>query len=102
VLDIISREYDGAAQFGGDGATFLLDEKRHYLLPIYVDCGEFRIQARARSTGKHAFRGDDNTSSESLLASRLLSRIMGADVRLDPAGFDIGIRRSWQEALPTS
>ena len=29
----------------------------------------------------------------------LLSRIMGADVRLDSAGFDIGIRRSWQEAL---
>jgi 1-aminocyclopropane-1-carboxylate deaminase len=29
----------------------------------------------------------------------LLSRIMGADARLDPAGFDIGIRRSWQDAL---
>src|SRR3954452_7765219 len=29
----------------------------------------------------------------------LLSRIMGADVRLDPAGFDIGIRESWEEAL---
>src|SRR5690242_8433103 len=29
----------------------------------------------------------------------LLSRIMGADVRLDPAGFDIGIRRSWEQAL---
>jgi 1-aminocyclopropane-1-carboxylate deaminase len=29
----------------------------------------------------------------------LLSRIMGADVRLDSAGFDIGLRRSWQEAL---
>jgi 1-aminocyclopropane-1-carboxylate deaminase len=29
----------------------------------------------------------------------LLSRLMGADVRLDPAGFDIGIRPSWQEAL---
>jgi 1-aminocyclopropane-1-carboxylate deaminase len=29
----------------------------------------------------------------------LLSRIMGADARLDPAGFDIGIRKSWQEAL---
>ncbi len=29
----------------------------------------------------------------------LLSRIMGADVRLDAAGFDIGIRRSWEEAL---
>ncbi len=29
----------------------------------------------------------------------LLSRIMGADVRLSPAGFDIGIRPSWEEAL---
>src|SRR6266550_7950011 len=29
----------------------------------------------------------------------LLSRIMGADVRLDPAGFDIGIRPSWEKAL---
>ncbi len=29
----------------------------------------------------------------------LLSRILGADVRLDPAGFDIGIRASWKEAL---
>jgi 1-aminocyclopropane-1-carboxylate deaminase len=29
----------------------------------------------------------------------LLSRLMGADVRLDSAGFDIGIRPSWQEAL---
>ncbi len=29
----------------------------------------------------------------------LLSRIMGADVRLDPAGFDIGIRSSWEQAL---
>lgn len=29
----------------------------------------------------------------------LLSRILGADVRLDPAGFDIGFRRSWEEAI---
>src|SRR5436305_9253702 len=29
----------------------------------------------------------------------LLSRIMGADVRLDPSGFDIGIRPSWEDAL---
>lgn len=29
----------------------------------------------------------------------LLSRIMGADVRLDPHGFDIGIRSSWEDAL---
>jgi 1-aminocyclopropane-1-carboxylate deaminase len=29
----------------------------------------------------------------------LLSRIMGAEVRLDPSGFDIGIRASWEQAL---
>ena len=29
----------------------------------------------------------------------LLSRIMGADIRLDPAGFDIGIRDSWERAM---
>ncbi len=29
----------------------------------------------------------------------LLSRIMGADVRLDAAGFDIGVRKSWEEAI---
>ena len=29
----------------------------------------------------------------------LLARVMGADVRLDPAGFDIGIRPSWEEAM---
>ena len=29
----------------------------------------------------------------------MLSRIMGAEVRLDPSGFDIGIRDSWQQAL---
>lgn len=29
----------------------------------------------------------------------LLSRIMGAEVRLDPAGFDIGFRDSWNRAL---
>lgn len=28
-----------------------------------------------------------------------LSRIMGGDVRLNPAGFDIGLRESWQRAL---
>ncbi len=29
----------------------------------------------------------------------LLSRVMGAEVRLDPAGFDIGFRDSWTQAL---
>src|ERR687891_659109 len=29
----------------------------------------------------------------------LLSRLAGADVRLDPGGFDIGFRPSWEQAL---
>lgn len=29
----------------------------------------------------------------------MLSRVMGAEVRLDPAGFDIGFRDSWKQAL---
>src|SRR5690348_1064508 len=29
----------------------------------------------------------------------LLSRIMGAEVRLDPAGFGIGFKESWEQAL---
>jgi 1-aminocyclopropane-1-carboxylate deaminase len=29
----------------------------------------------------------------------LLSRLMGADVRLSPAGFDIGFRDSWKDAI---
>jgi 1-aminocyclopropane-1-carboxylate deaminase len=29
----------------------------------------------------------------------LLSRIMGADIRLDPAGFGIGVKQSWEQAL---
>ena len=29
----------------------------------------------------------------------MLSRIMGAEVRLDPAGFDIGFRDSWKQAI---
>jgi 1-aminocyclopropane-1-carboxylate deaminase len=31
-----------------------------------------------------------------------LSRIMGADVRLDPSGFGIGFKESWQRASTTS
>ena len=29
----------------------------------------------------------------------VLSRVMGAEVRLDPAGFDIGFRDSWRQAI---
>ena len=40
--------------------------------------------------------GDDPVNDK--VGNILLSRIMGADVRIDPAGFDIGIRSSWEEA----
>ncbi|MET0450874.1 MAG: 1-aminocyclopropane-1-carboxylate deaminase [Mycobacterium sp.] len=41
----------------------------------------------------------ENAASDEKVGNILLSRIMGADVRLDPAGFDIGIRSSWEDAL---
>ncbi|MFI5624096.1 1-aminocyclopropane-1-carboxylate deaminase [Nocardioides sp. NPDC051685] len=40
---------------------------------------------------------DDPVSDK--VGNILLSRIMGADVRLDPSGFDIGIRTSWEDAI---
>lgn len=40
---------------------------------------------------------EDPTNSQ--VGNIQLSRMMGADSRLDPHGFDIGIRDSWQEAL---
>jgi 1-aminocyclopropane-1-carboxylate deaminase len=40
-----------------------------------------------------------NAALDEQVGNILLSRIMGADVRLDPAGFDIGIRSSWEDAL---
>lgn len=40
---------------------------------------------------------DDPTNDK--VGNLLLSRMMGADSRLDDAGFDIGIRDSWRQAL---
>jgi len=40
---------------------------------------------------------DDPTNDQ--VGNLLLSRMMGADSRLDAAGFDIGIRDSWKQAL---
>lgn len=40
---------------------------------------------------------DDDTNDK--VGNILLSRMMGADSRLDDAGFDIGIRDSWKNAL---
>ena len=39
---------------------------------------------------------DDPTNDK--VGNILLSRMMGADSRLDDAGFDIGIRDSWKDA----
>ena len=40
---------------------------------------------------------DDPTNTQ--VGNILLSRMMGADSRLDPHGFDIGIRDSWKDAI---
>jgi 1-aminocyclopropane-1-carboxylate deaminase len=42
---------------------------------------------------------DWNDAGYETVGNILLSRIMGADVRLSEAGFDIGLRPSWEEAL---
>ena len=46
---------------------------------------------RAGSTGR--------TSSTTASATSMLSRIMGADVRLVQAGFGIGFKQSWEQAI---
>jgi 1-aminocyclopropane-1-carboxylate deaminase len=52
---------------------------------------------RARLVQEHWVEWDDPMYDK--VGNIELSRIMGADVRLDPSGFDIGIRSSWQDAL---
>jgi 1-aminocyclopropane-1-carboxylate deaminase len=42
---------------------------------------------------------DWNDPGYETVGNILLSRMMGADVRLSAAGFDIGLRPSWEEAL---
>src|SRR3984885_4032142 len=43
--------------------------------------------------------GDWPGAGDDRVGNILRSRIMGADVRLDAAGFDIGIRDSWEQAM---
>ena len=50
--------------------------------------------SRCRSTGSTG-----TTRSTSGVGNIQLTRIMGGDVRMDAAGFDIGVRDSWQAAL---
>ena len=52
---------------------------------------------KCRLVQEHWVDWDDPVNDK--VGNILLSRIMGADVQLDPAGFDIGVRQSWQEAI---
>jgi 1-aminocyclopropane-1-carboxylate deaminase len=56
-----------------------------------------RLGLRCVLVQEHWVEWDDPVYDK--VGNILLSRIMGADVRLDPSGFDIGIRKSWEEAL---
>ncbi len=56
-----------------------------------------RLGLKAVLVQEHWVEWDNELYEET--GNILLSRIMGADVRLDPAGFDIGFRKSWEEAI---
>jgi 1-aminocyclopropane-1-carboxylate deaminase len=56
-----------------------------------------RLGLRCRLVQERWVEWDDPVNDK--VGNILLSRIMGADVHLDPAGFDIGIRSSWEDAL---
>jgi len=56
-----------------------------------------RLGLRCRLVQEKWVHWDDPVNDR--VGNILLSRIMGADVRLDPSGFDIGIRTSWEDAL---
>jgi 1-aminocyclopropane-1-carboxylate deaminase len=43
--------------------------------------------------------GYQDGAAYDLVGNIQLTRIMGGDIRMDPAGFDIGIRDSWQRAI---
>jgi 1-aminocyclopropane-1-carboxylate deaminase len=56
-----------------------------------------RLGLRCRLVQEKWVDWDDPVNDK--VGNILLSRIMGADVRLDPAGFDIGVRSSWEDAI---
>jgi 1-aminocyclopropane-1-carboxylate deaminase len=56
-----------------------------------------RLGLRCVLVQEHWVEWDERGYDE--VGNILLSRIMGADVRLSDAGFDIGFRPSWEEAL---
>ena len=56
-----------------------------------------RLGLRCRLVQERWVDWDDPVNDR--VGNILLSRIMGADVRLDPSDFDIGIRTSWEDAV---
>src|SRR4029077_12923500 len=56
-----------------------------------------RLGLKCRLVQERWVNWDDPVNDK--VGNILLSRIMGADVRLDPSGFDIGVRSSWEDAI---
>src|SRR5206468_1687745 len=66
--------------------------------PTHIEKLERLSQHLGGKVELYAKREDCN-SGLAFVGNILLSRVMGADVRLVDEGFDIGIRQSWEEAI---
>ena len=71
-----------------------------------IDAGATYLQDTVTKENLDSFLSSHLSAGDFLLdlawnidANILLSRVMGAEVRLDPAGFDIGFRASWEKAI---
>jgi 1-aminocyclopropane-1-carboxylate deaminase len=87
VPDVLARGADTLVSIGG----FQSNHTRQ------VAAVAAKLGLRCRLVQEKWVDWDDPVNDK--VGNILLSRIMGADVRLDPAGFDIGIRSSWEEAV---
>ena len=106
--EIAHRERPAFRAHGGLGVAMPLegDPERHHVEARAVEAQQLRhgVGAVAAKLGLKCLLvqekwvdWDDPVNDK--VGNILLSRIMGADVRLDPHGFDIGIRQSWEEAI---
>ena len=87
VPDAIAQGADTLVSIGGY-------QSNHTRQVAAVAAHRDELRAGAGEMGRLA-----RTSSTTGSGNIMLSRIMGADVRLDDAGFDIGFRDSWQQAI---
>jgi 1-aminocyclopropane-1-carboxylate deaminase len=68
-----------------------------YAMERTMDAVAAHLGLRCRLVQEKWVPWDDPVNDK--VGNILLSRMMGADSRLDPHGFDIGIRDSWKDAL---